>query len=99
MRLGFGADDKIKIERSMLKRNEGSAGLLVTTSKTDERSFKTPCATAMISRSGSRSRISCRQRERRDFGRDAAFDNAADINQPARQAACWNGVSKPRPAK
>ena len=41
VRLGFGADDKIKIERSVLKRNEGSAGLLVTTSKTDERSFKT----------------------------------------------------------
>ena len=41
VRLGFGADDKVKIERSVLKRNEGSAGLLVTTSKTDERSFKT----------------------------------------------------------
>lgn len=40
-RLGFGADDKIKIERAVLKRNEGSAGLIVTTSKTDERSFKT----------------------------------------------------------
>lgn len=41
VRLGFGADDKIKIERTVVKRNEGSAGLLVTTSKTDERSFKT----------------------------------------------------------
>jgi uncharacterized protein (TIGR02231 family) len=41
VRLGFGADDKIKIERSVLKRNEGSAGILVTTSKTDERAFKT----------------------------------------------------------
>ncbi|AWM04895.1 mucoidy inhibitor MuiA family protein [Bradyrhizobium amphicarpaeae] len=41
VRLGFGADDKIKIERAVLKRNEGSAGLLVTTSKTDERTFKT----------------------------------------------------------
>ena len=41
MRLGFGADDKVKIERAVLKRNEGSAGLIVTTSKTDERSFKT----------------------------------------------------------
>jgi uncharacterized protein (TIGR02231 family) len=40
-RLGFGADDKVKIERAVLKRNEGSAGLIVTTSKTDERSFKT----------------------------------------------------------
>ncbi len=41
VRLGFGADDKIKIERTAVKRNEGSAGLIVTTSKTDERSFKT----------------------------------------------------------
>ena len=41
VRLGFGADDKIKIERAVVKRNEGSAGLIVTTSKTDERSFKT----------------------------------------------------------
>ena len=41
VRLGFGADDKIKIERTVVKRNEGSAGLIVTTSKTDERSFKT----------------------------------------------------------
>lgn len=41
VRLGFGADDKVKIERAVLKRNEGSAGLLVTTSKTDERAFKT----------------------------------------------------------
>jgi uncharacterized protein (TIGR02231 family) len=40
VRLGFGADDKVKIERTMLKRNEGSAGLIVT-SKTDERAFKT----------------------------------------------------------
>jgi uncharacterized protein (TIGR02231 family) len=41
VRLGFGADDKIKIERAVVKRNEGSAGLIMTTSKTDERSFKT----------------------------------------------------------
>jgi len=41
VRLGFGADDKIRIERTVLKRNEGSAGLIVTTSKTDERAFKT----------------------------------------------------------
>jgi len=41
VRLGFGADDKIKIERTVLKRNEGSAGLIVTTAKTDERAFKT----------------------------------------------------------
>jgi uncharacterized protein (TIGR02231 family) len=41
VRLGFGADDKVKIERTVIKRNEGSAGLIVTTSKTDERAFKT----------------------------------------------------------
>jgi uncharacterized protein (TIGR02231 family) len=41
VRLGFGADEKIKIERAVLKRNEGSAGLILTTSKTDERAFKT----------------------------------------------------------
>jgi len=41
VRLGFGADDKVRIERSVVKRSEGSAGLIVTTSKTDERAFKT----------------------------------------------------------
>jgi uncharacterized protein (TIGR02231 family) len=41
VRLGFGADDKVKVTRSIVKRNEGSAGLILTTSKTDERSFKT----------------------------------------------------------
>ena len=41
VRLGFGADEKIKIERAVLKRNEGSAGLILPTSKTDERAFKT----------------------------------------------------------
>lgn len=41
VRLGFGADDKVKVERAVLKRSEGSAGLLLTTSKTDERAFKT----------------------------------------------------------
>jgi uncharacterized protein (TIGR02231 family) len=41
VRLGFGADDKVKIERSVVKRNEGATGLIVTTAKTDERAFKT----------------------------------------------------------
>ncbi len=40
VRLGFGADDKVKIERAVIKRNEGSTGLILT-SKTDERAFKT----------------------------------------------------------
>ena len=26
VRLGFGADDKVKIERTVVRRNEGSAG-------------------------------------------------------------------------
>ncbi|WP_085962791.1 mucoidy inhibitor MuiA family protein [Bradyrhizobium sp. ORS 285] len=41
VRLGFGADDKVKVERGVVKRNEGSAGLIVTTAKVDERAFKT----------------------------------------------------------
>jgi len=41
VRLGFGADDNVKIERAALKRSEGSVGLIVTTAKTDERAFKT----------------------------------------------------------
>ena len=41
VRLGFGADDKVKIERAVVKRNEGLAGLIVTTAKTNERAFKT----------------------------------------------------------
>jgi uncharacterized protein (TIGR02231 family) len=41
VRLGFGADDKVKVERTVLKRNEGTAGLIMTTAKTDERAFKT----------------------------------------------------------
>ncbi len=40
VRLGFGADDKVKIEDTVIKHNEGSVGLIVT-SKTDERAFKT----------------------------------------------------------
>jgi uncharacterized protein (TIGR02231 family) len=41
VRLGFGADDKVKVVRTVVKRNEGSSGLIVATAKTDERSFKT----------------------------------------------------------
>ena len=40
VRLGFGADDKVKIDDTVIKHNEGSVGLIVT-SKTDERAFKT----------------------------------------------------------
>jgi uncharacterized protein (TIGR02231 family) len=41
VRLGFGADDKVKVERSVIKSNEGTAGLIMLSSKTDERAFKT----------------------------------------------------------
>jgi uncharacterized protein (TIGR02231 family) len=39
VRLGFGADDKVKVERSVVKHIEGSVGLIAT--KADRRSFKT----------------------------------------------------------
>jgi len=39
VRLGFGADDKIKVERTITSRSEGSAGL-ITTSKIDQRDYK-----------------------------------------------------------
>jgi uncharacterized protein (TIGR02231 family) len=37
--LGFGADEQVKVARSVVRKNEGSAGL-ITSSKTDEREFK-----------------------------------------------------------
>ena len=40
VRLGFGADDKIKVTRSIVRRNEGTSGI-ISSSKTDEREFKT----------------------------------------------------------
>ena len=39
VRLGFGVDDKIKVARTLLRKNESSSGLISTT-KTDEREFK-----------------------------------------------------------
>jgi uncharacterized protein (TIGR02231 family) len=39
VRLGFGADDKVKITRATVRRNEGSAGI-ISSSKIDEREFK-----------------------------------------------------------
>jgi uncharacterized protein (TIGR02231 family) len=39
VRLGFGVDDKIKVVRTMLRKNESSSGLISTT-KIDEREFK-----------------------------------------------------------
>jgi uncharacterized protein (TIGR02231 family) len=40
VQLGFGADEQVKITRSVVRKNEGSAGI-ITSSKTDEREFKT----------------------------------------------------------
>src|SRR5262249_27170088 len=39
LRLGFGVDDKIKVARIVLRKNESQSGLISTT-KTDEREFK-----------------------------------------------------------
>ncbi len=39
VRLGFGADDKIKVTRVAVRRAEGSSGF-ISTSKTDDREFK-----------------------------------------------------------
>jgi uncharacterized protein (TIGR02231 family) len=39
VRLGFGADDKVKIARATLRKIEGSAGI-ISSAKTDEREYK-----------------------------------------------------------
>src|SRR5690349_2182049 len=39
LRLGFGVDDKVKVARTMLRKNESQSGL-ISTSKNDEREFK-----------------------------------------------------------
>ena len=40
MRLGFGVDEKVKVARTVVRRLEGTAGL-IGSSRTDEREFKT----------------------------------------------------------
>ena len=40
VRLGFGVDEKVKVARTVVRRIEGTAGL-IGSSKTDEREFKT----------------------------------------------------------
>jgi uncharacterized protein (TIGR02231 family) len=40
VRLGFGADEKVKVARIVVRRNEGTAGF-IGSSKIDEREFKT----------------------------------------------------------
>jgi uncharacterized protein (TIGR02231 family) len=100
VRLGFGADDKVKIERTVVKRNEGSAGLIVTTSKTDERSFKTSIRNGHDFRSGSRSRINCRS-ARTKTSRSRCCHRRHRRPRPicATSAACWNGRSRRSPAR
>jgi uncharacterized protein (TIGR02231 family) len=39
LRLGFGADDKVKVARTVTRKLEGSAGI-ISSAKTDEREFK-----------------------------------------------------------
>ncbi|HTS40632.1 MAG TPA: mucoidy inhibitor MuiA family protein [Xanthobacteraceae bacterium] len=39
VRLGFGADEKVKVTRAMVRRNESTTGI-ITSSKIDEREFK-----------------------------------------------------------
>ena len=39
LRLGFGADEKVKVTRTVTRRIEGSAGI-ISSAKTDEREFK-----------------------------------------------------------
>ena len=39
VRLGFGADDKVKVARATVRKIEGSAGI-ISSAKTDEREFK-----------------------------------------------------------
>ena len=87
VRLGFGADDKIKIERTVLKRNEGSAGLIVTTSKTDERSFKTTIRNGHDFPIKIAIEDQLPVSENEDIvGRNAAVVHAAHHHQSARQA-------------
>ena len=40
VRLGFGIDEKVNVARTVVRRNEGTAGL-ISSSRTDEREFKT----------------------------------------------------------
>src|SRR5262249_31782651 len=39
LRLGFGADEKVKVTRAITRKIEGSAGI-ISSAKTDEREFK-----------------------------------------------------------
>src|SRR5262249_13079977 len=47
VRLGFGADDRVKVVRAVVRRNEGSTGI-ISSSKTDGRAFKTTVRTGHV---------------------------------------------------
>ena len=100
VRLGFGADDKVKIERTVVKRNEGSAGLIVTTSKTDERAFKTTV------RNGHDFpiRIAIEDQLPVSENEEIQVEMLPSTTPPTAtnlrdSAACWNGRSRPSPAR
>ena len=74
VRLGFGADEKVKVARTVVRRIEGTAGL-IGSSKTDEREFKTTIRNAHEFRDPGRDRGSASgERDRGHPGRDAAGD-------------------------
>ena len=100
VRLGFGADDKVKIERTVVKRNEGSAGLIVTTSKTDERAFKTTVRNGhdFPIRIAIEDQLPVR-RTRTSWSRCCPRARRRPRPICATGAACWNGRSRPRPAR
>jgi uncharacterized protein (TIGR02231 family) len=100
VRLGFGADDKVKIERTVLKRSEGSSGLIVTTSKTDERAFKTTV------RNGHDFplKVAIEDQLPVSENEEIVVEMLPSTRRRPRaicatSAACWNGRSRPRPAR
>ena len=100
VRLGFGADDKVKVARAITRKIEGSAGI-ISSAKTDEREFK------ITVRSGHERPIrvvdrgpGADQRDRRDPGRNAARSRRRRASATcATGAACSPGASRPRPAR
>jgi uncharacterized protein (TIGR02231 family) len=100
IRLGFGADEKVKIERSVVKRNEGPAGLIVTTSKTDERSFKTSVRNGhdFPIRIAIEDQLPVSENEEIQVEMLSSTTPPTATNVRDRRG-CWNGRSKPSPAR
>ena len=102
VRLGFGADDKVKIERTVRQAQRGLGGL-----DRDDLEDRRSARSRPAVRNGhdfphqdrDRGPVAG-QRERGHRGRDAAVD-ARRRPRPicATGAACWNGRSRPRPAR